>query len=269
MQDFTFHRPKNLAEAVRALEGPDEAKLLAGGQSLLPVMKLDLAAPAALVSIRHLDELRGIRTEGAPSGDRLIIGAATTHAEVSRARAVHATIPVLAELAGEIGDPQVRNRGTLGGSVAHNDPAADYPAALLGLDAVVVTNRRRIAAEDFFRGMFQTALEPAEIIKEVSFAVPRAAKYMKFANPASRYAIVGVMVARYASGVRVAVTGAGSGVFRVSEMEQALGKRFAPEALDGIKVPEDDLTSDGFASASYRAHLIGVMARRAVAGCAG
>ena len=264
MQDFTFHRPRDLAEAVRVLEGTDEAKLLAGGQSLLPVMKLDLAAPAALVSIRHLDELRGIRVQG----DRLSIGAATTHAEVSRARAVHASIPALAELAGEIGDPQVRNRGTLGGSVAHNDPAADYPAALVALDAVVVTSQRQIAAEDFFQGMFQTALEPAEIIKEVSFAVPRAARYMKFANPASRYAIVGVMVARYASAVRVAVTGAGPGVFRVSEMEQALGKRFAPEALDGITVPEDDLTGDGFASASYRAHLIGVMARRAVAACA-
>jgi carbon-monoxide dehydrogenase medium subunit len=264
MQDFTFHRPRNLAEAVAALKGADEAKLLAGGQSLLPVMKLDLAAPAALVSIRHLDELCGIRTEG----DRLVIGAATTHAEVSRARAVHATIPALAELAGEIGDPQVRNRGTLGGSVAHNDPAADYPAALVALDAVIVTSQRQIAAEDFFRGMFQTALEPAEIIKEVSFAVPTAAKYMKFANPASRYAIVGVMVARYASAVRVAVTGAGPGVFRVSEMEQALAKRFAPEALDGITVPEDGLSSDGFASATYRAHLIGVMARRAVAACA-
>jgi aerobic carbon-monoxide dehydrogenase medium subunit len=265
MQDFTFHCPKDLAEAVRALKEADEAKLLAGGQSLLPVMKLDLAAPPALVSIRHLDELRGIRTEG----DRLVIGAATTHAEVSRARAVHATIPALAELAGEIGDPQVRNRGTLGGSVAHNDPAADYPAALVAFDAVIVTSQRRIAAEDFFQGMFQTALEPAEIIKEVSFAVPRAARYMKFANPASRYAIVGVMVARHADAVRVAVTGAGPGVFRVSEMEQALARRFAPEALDGIAVPEDELASDGFASATYRAHLIGVMARRAVAACAG
>lgn len=264
MQDFTFHRPANLAEAARALEATDEAKLLAGGQSLLPVMKLDLAAPPALVSIRHLAELRGIRRQG----ERLIIGAATTHAEVGRASEVHAAIPALAELAGDIGDPQVRNRGTLGGSVAHNDPAADYPAALLALDAVVVTNRREIAAGDFFQGMFQTALAPAEIIKEVSFAVPSAAKYMKFANPASRYAIVGVMVARHASGVRVAVTGAGHGVFRVAAMEQALAQRFAPEALDGIAVPEDDLASDGFASAAYRAHLIGVMARRAVAACA-
>jgi carbon-monoxide dehydrogenase medium subunit len=264
MQDFTFHRPKNLAEAVRALQSADEAKLLAGGQSLLPVMKLDLAAPPALVSIRHLDELRGIRMHG----DRLVMGAATTHAEVSRSREVLAAIPALAELAGEIGDPQVRNRGTLGGSVAHNDPAADYPAALVALDAVIVTSQRQIAAEDFFQGMFRTALEPAEIIKEVSFAVPRAARYMKFANPASRYAIVGVMVARHANGVRVAVTGAGPGVFRVSEMEQALGKRFTPEALSGIAMPENDLASDGFASATYRAHLIGVMARRAVAACA-
>lgn len=264
MQDFTFHRPTNLAEAVRALGSTEDAKVLAGGQSLLPVMKLDLAAPPALVSIRHLDELRGMRTHG----DRLVIGAATTHAEVSRARAVHATIPALAELAGEIGDPQVRNRGTLGGSVAHNDPAADYPAALVALDAVVVTDRREIPVEDFFQGMFATALEPAEIIKEVSFAVPRAAKYVKFANPASRYAIVGVMVARHADGVRVAVTGAGPGVFRVPEMEAALGKRFAPEALDGITVAEDDLVGDSYASPSYRAHLIGVMARRAVAACA-
>jgi carbon-monoxide dehydrogenase medium subunit len=264
MQDFTFHRPTNLAEAVRALQGTDEAKLLAGGQSLLPVMKLDLAAPPALISICHLDELRGIRTQG----DRLLIGAATTHAEVSRSAAVQAAIPALAALAGDIGDPQVRNRGTLGGSVAHNDPAADYPAALMALDAVIVTDQREIAAQDFFQGMFQTALAPAEIIKAVSFAVPVAARYMKFANPASRYAVVGVMVARYASAVRVAVTGAGPGVFRVAEMEQALGKRFAPEALDGVTVSEDDLASDGFASAAYRAHLIGVMARRAVAACA-
>jgi carbon-monoxide dehydrogenase medium subunit len=265
MQDFTFHRPKDLAEAVRMLQGGEETKLLAGGQSLLPVMKLDMAAPEALVSIRHLDELRGIRVHG----DRLIIGATTTHAEVSRARAVHSSIPALGELAGEIGDPQVRNRGTLGGSVAHNDPAADYPAALLGLDAVVVTTRGDIKAQDFFQGMFQTALGTDDIIKEVSFAVPQAAKYIKFANPASRYAIVGVMVARYASGVRVAVTGAGTaGVFRVAEMEQALVRRFAPEALDGITVPADDLASDGFASAEYRSHLIGVMARRAVAACA-
>lgn len=264
MQDFTFHRPTNLAEAVRALEGADEAKLLAGGQSLLPVMKLDLAAPPALISIRHLDELRGIRTQG----DRLLIGAATTHAEVSRSAEVQAAIPALAALAGDIGDPQVRNRGTLGGSVAHNDPAADYPAALMALDAVIVTDRREIAAGDFFQGMFQTALAPAEIIKAVSFAVPAAARYMKFANPASRYAVVGVMVARHAGAVRVAVTGAGPGVFRVPAMEQALGRRFAPEALDGVTVSEDDLTGDGFATAAYRAHLIGVMARRAVAACA-
>lgn len=264
MQDFAFHRPKSLAEAVSALERADEAKLLAGGQSLLPVMKLDLAAPAALVSIRHLDELRGIRKDG----DRLIIGAATTHAEVSRSVDVRAAIPALAELAGDIGDPQVRNRGTLGGSVAHNDPAADYPAALLGLDAVVETNRREIPAEDFFQGMFATALDPAEIITGVSFAVPRAARYAKLANPASRYAIVGVMVARFADGVRVAVTGAGPGVFRVAGMEKALEARFAPEALDGMAVPEDELVGDSFASAAYRAHLIGVMARRAVAACA-
>jgi carbon-monoxide dehydrogenase medium subunit len=263
MQQFTFHRPENLAAAVRALEATDEAKLLAGGQSLLPVMKLDLAAPPVLVSIRHLAELRGIRTHG----HRLIIGAGMTHAEVARSAEVRAAIPALAELAGEIGDPQVRNRGTLGGSVAHNDPAADYPAALVALDAVVVTQRREIPAEAFFQGMFATALEPTEIIKEVSFAVPRAARYVKFANPASRYAIVGVMVARLGGEVRVAVTGAGPGVFRVAEMEAALGKRFAAEALDGIAVSEDELTTDGFASAAYRAHLIGVMARRAVAAC--
>lgn len=264
MQDFAFHRPRSLAEAVSALEGADEAKLLAGGQSLLPVMKLDLAAPAALISVRDLDELRGIRRDG----ERLIIGAATTHAEVSRSADVRGAIPALAELAGDIGDPQVRNRGTLGGSVAHNDPAADYPAALLALDAVIKTNRREIPAGDFFQGMFMTALEPAEIITEVSFAVPRAAKYAKLANPASRYAIVGVMVARLAGGVRVAVTGAGPGVFRVAGMEKALDARFAPEALEGIAVSEDELVGDSFGSPAYRAHLIGVMARRAVAACA-
>ncbi|WP_428261355.1 FAD binding domain-containing protein [Haliangium sp.] len=265
MQDFRFHRPKTLAEAARLLAEADEGKLLAGGQSLLPVMKLDLAAHSDLISIRELDDLRGIRRVG----DAIEIGAAMTHAQVAEAAVVREAIPALAALAGAIGDPQVRNRGTLGGSVAHADPAADYPAAVLALDAVVVTDKRKIAAGDYFTGMFETALAPGEIITAVRFAVPQAAHYAKFPNPASRYAIVGVMVARHAGGVRVAVTGAGPSAFRATALETALNERFAADALDGVSAAEEDeLVSDLHADAAYRAHLIHVMARRAVAACA-
>lgn len=263
MQNFQFHHPTSLAEAEKALASGDGAKLLAGGQSLLPVMKLDLAEPTDLISVRALAELRGVRVDG----ERLIIGAATTHAEVARSSEVQQAIAGIADLAGKIGDPQVRNRGTLGGSVAHNDPAADYPAALLALGATVVTQKRAIAAEDFFLGMFETPLEDTEIIKEVAFPIPRACRYEKFEDPASRYALVGIMVARFDDGVRVAITGAGPGVFRHQGLEQALSADFSAEAVDSVRVDEGELNDDASASAAYRAHLIGVMCKRAVAAC--
>jgi len=264
MEDFAFHRPGTLAEARDALRGADDGKLMAGGQSLIPLMKLDMAAPDAVVSLTGVAELQGISRDG----DTLVVGAASTHAQVAASEEVRAAIPALAELAGQIGDPQVRNRGTLGGSVAHADPAADYPAALVGLGATVVTDRREIAADDFFRGMFDTPLEPDEIITSVRFPVPDAAGYAKFPNPASKYAVVGVMVARGASGVRVAVTGAGPTVFRLSALEDALAGDFSPASVEGSGVGADGLLSDSAASAEYRAHLIGVMAKRAVEACA-
>jgi aerobic carbon-monoxide dehydrogenase medium subunit len=264
MHDFEFHRPTSIADAVAVLQRDPEAKLLSGGQSLLPVIKLSLAHPSALVSLAHVEELRGLRREGST----LVIGAGHTHAEVAESETVRAAIPALAKLAASIGDAQVRNRGTLGGSVAHNDPAADYPAAVLALDATIETDRRRLAAEDYFQGMFTTALEPDELIVAVHFPIPDAAAYAKFANPASKYALAGVMVQRTGEAVRVAVTGAGPAVFRATAMEQALGRDFDPRALDGVALDPSGLNDDLEASAEYRAHLVGVMARRAVAACA-
>lgn len=264
MQDFGFHRPSTISDAVKALKGRPEAKYLAGGQSLIPVMKLGLAAPSDLVTLTGLAELKGVRVEG----DELVVGAGVTHAEVAASAEAREAIPALADLASHIGDPQVRNRGTLGGSLAHDDPAADYPAAVLALGAAIQTDRRRIPADAFFQGLFTTALEPDEIVAAVRFPIPERAAYAKFPHPASRFALVGVMVAKGKLGVRVAVTGAGkAGVFRVAEMEQALASRFAADALAAIVVPAAALTSDSFASAEYRAHLVGVMARRAVAAC--
>ena len=263
MKDFQFHKPRTTAEAVALVAGREGAKFLSGGQSLLPVLKLELAAPTDLVSLAGLDELRGVRVDGAT----LIIGALTTHDAVARSAEVRQHVPGLAALAGGIGDPQVRNRGTLGGSVAHADPAADYPAALVALGATVLTDRRKIAAESFFTGLFESALEPGELVTAVAFPIPRASAYAKFAHRASKYALVGVMVAQTAGGVRVAVTGAGAKVFRVPEMEAALSKRFEPDALAGISVSADELNGDAEASAEFRAHLIGVMAKRAVAAC--
>jgi carbon-monoxide dehydrogenase medium subunit len=263
MQDFAFHRPDSLASAQEAVRNADGGKFMAGGQSLIPLMKLDMAAPDTVVSLAGLSELRGITREG----DALTIGAATTHAEVAASEAVVDAIPALADLAGRIGDPQVRNRGTLGGSVAHADPAADYPAALVALAATVVTDRREIAAEEFFQGMFETPLEDDEIITSVRFPVPEAAAYAKFPNPASKYAIAGVMVVRSSDGVRVAVTGAAGSVFRAPDFEAALNGDFSTSALDGLAVAADGLISDVDASAEYRAHLVGVMARRAVGAC--
>lgn len=261
MYAFNYQKPGSIAAAAAALAAGADAKLLAGGQSLLAAMKLRLSAPTDLVDLGGIRELEGIRVDA----DGVTIGAMTRHAEVARSKEVNARIPALASLAAGIGDRMVRNMGTLGGSIAHNDPVADYPAALLGLGAVVNTSVRRIAADDFFKGMFETALQPAEIIVSVTFPPPRRAAYLKFRNPASRYAIVGVMAAETAEGVRVAVTGAAPCVFRVPEMEQALARRWSADAIAGISVPEAKLNNDLHASAEYRAHLITVMARRAVA----
>jgi carbon-monoxide dehydrogenase medium subunit len=264
MNNFEFHRPRSLAEAVQALKAKTEAKLLAGGQSLIPILKLGLAQPGALVSLRGVAEVRGIRTEDGA----LVVGAGSTHAEVGASETVRKSIAALATLADSIGDAQVRNRGTLGGSIAHSDPAADYPAALVGLGATVVTDRRQIAASDFFQGMFTTVLAPDEVIVAVKFPIPDAAAYAKFPNPASRFAIVGVLVARAKSGVRVAVTGAASSVFRIPALEDALAAKLDPAAVDEVKISSDELVSDLHASADYRAHLVKVMAKRAVAACA-
>lgn len=260
MHPFNYQNPKSVAEAAAALAKGGDVKLLAGGQSLIAAMKLRLSAPTDLIDLGGIGELTGIRADGAG----LTIGAMTRHAEVAGSKEVQAKIPALASLAGSIGDRMVRNMGTIGGSLAHNDPVADYPAAVLGLNATVNTNKRRIAADDFFKGMFETALQTGEIIVSVSFPVPRRAAYAKFKNPASRYAIVGVMAAATAGGVRVAVTGAASCVFRVAAMEKALSGNWSPDALAGISVPAGELNSDMHASAEYRAHLVVVMARRAV-----
>lgn len=261
MKDFHFHRASSVAAAVSAVKAAPAGKFLAGGQSLLPVLKLEMAEPSDLVSITRIADLHGIRVEP----DKVLIGATTTHAEVAASPEVRKAIPGLAALAEHIGDAQVRNRGTLGGSIAHADPAADYPAALVALGATVKTDRRAIAAEDFFTGLMETALAPDELVVAVHFPIPERSAYAKFASHASKYALVGVMVAKTSSGVRVAVTGAGSKVFRVPAMEKALTARFSPDALQGITVAPDDLLSDAQTSAEYRAHLVGVMARRAVA----
>jgi carbon-monoxide dehydrogenase medium subunit len=257
---FTYRRPASLAEAEAALKASPDAKLIAGGQTLIATMKQRLASPSILIDIARLGELRFIRREG----DALIIGAGARHSDVATSQDVMKAVPALAELAETIGDPAVRHMGTLGGSLANNDPAADYPAAVLGLAATVTTTKRAIAADDFFQGMFQTALEEDEIVKEVAFPVPEKAAYAKFKNPASRYALAGVFVAKTGSGVRVAVTGAGPGVFRIPEMEAALAKSFSPDAVANIAVDADSLNSDIHASAEYRAHLVTVMAGRAV-----
>lgn len=261
MYAFNYHRATSLADAATRLVAGDDTKLLAGGQTLLAAMKLRLASPSDLVDLAGVAELTGIRKEG----NALVIGAMTRHAEVAAHAEVKTLLPALARLAGGIGDPMVRNMGTLGGSLANNDPAADYPAAVLALGATVHTNQRKIAADSFFTGMYSTALEAGEIITAVSFPIPKRAAYVKFPNPASRYAMVGVMVCESATGVRVAVTGAGPCVFRATAMEKALSARFSAEAIAAIQVSPDELSSDMHASAEYRAHLVNVMARRAVA----
>jgi len=261
MYAFAYHKPRSLAEAGELLASHDEARLLAGGMTLLPALKQRLAAPTDLVDLGGLADLVGITV----SDSEIAIGAMTTHAAVTRNDAVATKIPALATLAGGIGDPQVRHRGTIGGSICNADPAADYPAGVVALGATIVTDRREIAADDFFTGMFETALEPGEIVRQVRFPIPEAAGYAKFPNPASRYAVVGVFVARFADGVRVAVTGAAPSVFRVADMEAALAARFAPSAIAGIAIPPDGLNGDIHAEPAFRAHLVGVMAARAVA----
>lgn len=259
MYAFQYHRAASIADAVSTLKS-GEARLLAGGQTLLPAMKLRLSSAETLIDLSAVDELRGIAIDA----DNIVVGAMNTHAEVAACAGIAERIPALSALAGSIGDPQVRNQGTIGGSIANNDPTADYPAALLGLSATVITNEREISADDFFVDIFETALGENEIVTAVSFPVPQKAGYAKLPNPASRYAIVGVMAAMYDTGARVAVTGAGPCVFRVTEMEHALTTNFSPAALQGIHVAGDGLNEDIHAGAAYRAHLVNVMARRAV-----
>ncbi|MCW5626570.1 MAG: xanthine dehydrogenase family protein subunit M [Burkholderiales bacterium] len=260
MYAFNYLKAQSVADAKSKVAAATDGKLLAGGQTLIAAMKLRLAAPSDLIDLGGVAELRGVK---AGNGE-LTIGAMTTHADVAGSADVKRRIPALADLAGQIGDRMVRHMGTLGGSIANNDPAADYPAGLVGLGAAVVTDRRTIDADAFFTGMYETALEPGEIITAVRFPVPQRAAYAKFANPASRYALVGVFVAQTSGGVRVAVTGAGPVVFRVSALEAALTKRFVPEAVEGIAIDANGLNADMHAGAEYRAHLITVMTRRAV-----
>jgi len=265
MNTFGYYDPTSVQNATGIAKDKPDAKYLAGGQSLLAAMKLGLAQPSDLVDLGRVAELRAIKVEG--GGASITVGAMAKHVEVASSIEVGARLKALAELANQIGDRQVRNRGTLGGSIANNDPAADYPAAVLALDATVITDQRKIPADQYFKGLFETALKPGEIITAVSFPVPKKASYQKFKNPAARFAIVGVFVAQTASGARVAVTGAGSrGVFRVKAMEDALNKSWSADAIKSISVPPNDLASDLHASAEYRAHLIGVLAMRAVSG---
>ena len=259
MYTFDYQRPANAAAAAAALQG--DARYLAGGQSLVQAMKLRLSSSERLVDLGGIAELKGIRLDGGA----VVVGAMSTHASVAASAEVRKTIPALAELAGGIGDPMVRNMGTIGGSIANADPAADYPAGVLGLAATIKTNQRSIAADDFFKGLYETALNPGEIITAVQFPRPAKAGYVKFKQPASRFALIGVFVAQTGSGVRVAVTGGGNGVFRHKGLEDALGKSFTPEAAAAVKIDASGLSSDLHASAAYRANLISVMAQRAVA----
>lgn len=264
MYAFDYTRPASVADAVATLANDSDAKVLAGGMTLIPTLKQRLAQPSQLVDLGALPALAGIRRDG----DTLVIGAMTRHVDVASSEIVAAALPALAALADGIGDAQVRHRGTIGGSIVNHDPAADYPSAVLGLGATVVTDRREIAADDFFTGLFATALDEGEIVTEVRFPLPKRAAYVKFPNPASRYAVVGVFVAETGSGVRVAVTGAGPGVFRAGNFEAALAASFTPKAVEGLTWSAEDLNSDIHASAAYRAHLIGVLAKRAVAAIA-
>jgi aerobic carbon-monoxide dehydrogenase medium subunit len=261
MYNFAYSRPRSVADAVKAIAADGDAKLVAGGMTLVPTLKQRLAKPSALIDLGGIAELKGVKREG----NAIVIGAMTKHIDVADSPEVRSAIPALADLASHIGDPAVRNRGTIGGSISNNDPAADYPSAVVALNATITTNKRKIAADDFFKGMFETALGADEIVTSVSFPIPEKAAYMKFPNPASRYAIVGVFVAKTGNNMRVGVTGAGPSVFRWKEAEAALTKSWNADALKNLTVKPDNLNSDIHASSEYRAHLIGVMARRAVA----
>ena len=261
MYEFKYVRPNSVRQAANMLAKDSEAKILAGGHSLLPAMKLRLAKHTQLLDLGRIEGLNTIELKGRS----LVIGAMARHVEVANSPVVKEALPALAKLADEIGDPAVRHRGTIGGSLANNDPNSDYPAAVLGLGATVVTNKRKIAADDFFKGMFETALEPDEIIVKVSFPLAKKAAYMKFKHPASGFALVGVFVSKRSSDIRVAVTGAGStGVFRVASFEEALKKRFAAKSIEGMTIPANGMNADIHGSAEYRAHLVAVMARRAL-----
>jgi carbon-monoxide dehydrogenase medium subunit len=260
MHAFEYHRPSSSNDALGLAAKKTEGRYLAGGQSLVQAMKLRLSSPTDLIDLGTIKDLAGIKV----SGSAVEIGAMTRHADVAGSKDVQKAIPALAALAGIIGDRQVRHMGTIGGSLANNDPAADYPAAVLGLGATITTNKRKIEADKFFKGLYETALEAGELITSVSFPVPKRAAYMKFKNPASRFAIVGVFVADFGGKARVGVTGAGPSAFRQAEMEKALSAKFAPESVASIKVKPDGLNNDLHASPEYRAHLITVMAKRAV-----
>lgn len=260
MYAFSYHRPESLDEALDAFARAEDASYVSGGHTLLPTMKNRLAAPSDLIELARLPELQGIDRDGG----RLLIGAAQTHASVAASAIVQDVIPALAQLAGSIGDMQVRHRGTIGGSIANNDPAADYPSAVLGLGATIVTTTREIPADAFFDGMFTTVLEPGEIITRIAFPIPHGAGYAKMRNPASRYALAASFVARTADGVRVAITGAGSeGVFRWTEAEEALTASFSASALSGLSLDPADMLGDMHAASDYRAHLAAVCTQRA------
>ena len=260
MYNFNYHQAKSVDDATKLLTGVEEGKLMAGGMTLIPTLKQRLAKPSDIVDLGKIADLKGIKKDG----NNIVIGAMTRHFDVANSDVVKSAIPALAHLAGHIGDPAVRNRGTIGGSIANNDPAADYPSSVLALNATIVTNKRKIAGDDFFKGLFETALEEGEIITAVSFPIPEKAAYMKFPNPASRYAIVGVFVSKTGGNVRVGVTGAGPVAYRQKDYEAALAKSFTPDAIKGIVQKDTGLNSDIHASAEYRAHLVNVMARRAV-----
>ncbi|MCY4213160.1 MAG: FAD binding domain-containing protein [Gammaproteobacteria bacterium] len=261
MNPFNYHKPSSLAAAVALHRDAEDPAYLSGGHTLLPTMTQRLAAPSDLIDLEGLTELTGIAAQGSV----LSIGAFTRHAEVAASSEVRGALPALADLAEGVGDAQVRNRGTMGGSLANSDPAADYPAAALALNAVIRTDRREIAADDYFRGLFETALAEDEVITRIDFAVPSRAAYEKFPNPASRYATVGVMVADFRGAVRVGITGAGPCACRAPAFEAALSARLAPASLDDAELPAIDFNSDLHASAEYRAHLVRVMAQRATA----
>jgi carbon-monoxide dehydrogenase medium subunit len=262
MYEFTFHRPTTVRQAVNLLSKNEDAKLLAGGHSLVPVMKQRLAAPPVLIDLSKVEGMTGIELKGRS----VVIGAMTRHADVANSPVLHETMPALASVPASIGDPHVRHMGTIGGSIANNDPNADYPAACLGLGATIITSKRRILADEFFAGMFTTVLEADEIITKVQFPIAKKAAYQKFKHPASGFALVGVFVSKRGPEIRVAATGAGgNGVFRVTAFEDALKQRFSPKSLEGLTIPADGMSSDIHAGQEYRAHLVAVLARRAVA----